>query len=286
MLAALLYLWIRQIGFLQFGISGRMLRPIISRAVPFIVVAFLGWLSGYGNNFLIAHFFPRTEVARFTFALSVCSIMILIAGALNQTWSPRFYGLIHELPFAGLERRNKQFYRILGLSLGVAAGLGILLFPVAIRLLGGNLVWYGSMKLELALLFASYVVLTPWWQCQNHFLAHGLGHDILVITLLTSVPGIVALLLLMRFVGPIGIYIGFLIQMVFRGSGIVLVAQRKWPVDVSWIGIIGGLLAIVLGFGLSSLLESSPLSVVLYVVCVGLLVGLYFRADWAKVVAQ
>jgi|HubBroStandDraft_1064217.scaffolds.fasta_scaffold03522_3 O-antigen/teichoic acid export membrane protein len=231
--------------------DARTIRRIVVAAAPFALVALLGWLSGYGTNYLISFMLPSSEVARFTFALSLCSLMLLASGALNQVWCPRFYHLIRAEPFAEVEHKNRSFYRVLAVALGLSGGFVIIAYPWVVPVLGGQLRNYQHMTLELALLFCAYVILVPWWHCQNHFLAHGMGRAILKITLVTSLLGIAALLLLMWRLGPIGVYLGFLVQMLLRTTAIVLEARRHWPVQISLSGVGVGLAMILMGLVLA-----------------------------------
>jgi O-antigen/teichoic acid export membrane protein len=226
-------------------------RRTVVAAAPFALVALLGWLSGYGTNYLISFMLPSSEVARFTFALSLCSVMLLVSGALNQVWCPRFYHLIRDEPFAEVEHKNHSFYRVLAVALGLSGGFVIIAYPWVVPVLGGQLRNYQHMTLELALLFSAYVILVPWWHCQNHFLAHGMGRAILKITLVTSFLGIAALLLLMWRLGPIGIYLGFLAQMLLRTTAMVVEARRHWPVQISLSGVGVGLAMILMGLVLA-----------------------------------
>ena len=127
----------------------------------------------------------------------------------------------------------------------------IAIFPVTMDALGGNLVAYRSMSPELFFLFASYVLLTPWSHCQNYFLAYDKGPVVMRVVLITSVIGIVAWLTLMWLIGTLGIYIGFLLQMLLRSVGILTAAKTYWPIKVSWGGALGGVLLTSLGLVLS-----------------------------------
>lgn len=237
-----------RVGFYDFTKNKKDIYPILKRTAPFVIVAFLGWLSGYGNNYIINFYFEPKEVAKFTFALSLSSIMQLIATALNQVWSPRFYQYVRELSFESLEEKNRQFFRLQGLAMGFIGGLVLALFPLFTKLGGGNLGSYQTMNLELLCLFSSYVFLSPWWHCSNYFLAHDHGSSIMKITLLTSVIGISIWLILMWQLGSIGIYIGFMTQMLIRSVGIALAAKRRWPVRICWDGVVGGILLTFSGY--------------------------------------
>src|SRR5579859_4461407 len=107
------------------------------------------------------------------------------------------------------------------------------------------------MRAELALLLGSYIVQGPAWHCQNYYLAHGLGLELMHINLATSVVGIAVAIALMWTLGPIGVYVGFMAQMALRTFGIVLGAKRHWAVAVSWEGVAAGLAIMLVGLGLS-----------------------------------
>jgi len=243
---ALLGLWCLRIGFYERVPSVSDARVVLVNVIPFVAVAFLGWLSGYGNNYLVRLLLQSTEVSRFTFALSVASIMQLVATALNQAWGPRFFRLSRELPFTQVERKNRTAFRLQGIALGAAGAAVMAIYPWAIKLLGGNLIAYRSMGVEILILFVAYLFLIPWWHCQNYYLIHGKGADLMRIVLLTSVVGTVVWVTLIWALGPLGVYVGFFTQMVLRTAGIVYAARKHWPVVVAWDGVAAGT-AITLG---------------------------------------
>lgn len=240
-----------KIGFFNFSSKTKEILPVIVRITPFIAVALLGWLGGYGNNYIINFFFEPKEIAKFTFALSLSSVMQLIATALNQVWSPRFYKLINNLPEVKLELMNKRFFRVQGLTMGLFGGLVIALFPKLIDMVGGNLLSYRSITLELFLLFSSYVILTPWWHCQNYFLAHDRGPMVMRVILITSIIGITLWIMLMILLGPIGIYVGFFMQMLLRTIVLLFEAKKCWPIRASWDGVVAGIIILFIGFVIS-----------------------------------
>jgi O-antigen/teichoic acid export membrane protein len=251
LLVSLIAASVGHVGFHRFPERIALARPIVVRVMPIVAVTFLGWLSGYGNNFVIKFFFDSTEIARFTFAMSISSAIQLVASALNQVWSPRFYRTTHELPLAEVERKNRRFFRLQGVALGLFGGGVIAVYEPLMKLLGGNLAHYQSMGVELLLLFSSYVVLSPWWHCHNYLLAYDRGPLVMRIVLVTSVVGVALWLMLMWLLGPLGIYIGFLTQMLTRSLGIVIAARKYWPVRPSWDGVLYGVLITSLGFAAS-----------------------------------
>jgi O-antigen/teichoic acid export membrane protein len=226
---------------------------VIRRLGPYIAVAFFGWLSGYGNNIVVATLFSATEVAQFTFALSVGAVMQLVASSLNQVWSPRFFRITRTESFDSVEQKNRRFYFSQSIVLGTVAALSILLLPPLLNSLGGNLSFYGSMRMELFLVFGAYIILSPWWHCHNYFLAYDRGQSVLNIVLVTSALGIGAWLLLMWVLGPLGIYVGFFCQMVIRSVGIAMYARRFWPVRVTWGGVAIGMLVALSGLWISGI---------------------------------
>jgi len=244
-----LVFWWRRIGFYGFVSAARETFPIFLRIAPFIGMAFLGWLSGYGNNFIVEMLFERVDVAKFTFAITLSSIAQLVAASLLQVWSPRFYRIVDEQSPDEVERKNKRFFRWQAIAIGLSGGIVIAILPLAIDGVGGNLIAYRGIQTELFLLFAGYVVLSPWWHCQNYFLVHGKGQELMRVVFSTSVIGILIWLLLMWLLGPLGIYVGFLVQMVSRMLGLVLAAKKHWPVMIAWDGVAAGF--VLLGIGLA-----------------------------------
>ena len=243
-----------RLGFYGLALSMTQWRPILLRISPFIAVTFLGWLSGYGNNYVIKLAFEAADVARFTLAFMLSTIMQLIASAMNQTWGPRFFRIVHDQPFYQVEKQNRRFFGLQAIVLGFAGGLLVALYPAGMRLLGGNLMYYQSMTLEVFLLMLSYVCLVPYWHCQNYLLAHDKGQSVMRMHIVTSLIGFAALLLLMLLLGPLGIYVGFLAQMLLRTGGAVIIAKKHWPLEFNVLGVATGAVFVCLGFLVSGLI--------------------------------
>ena len=240
------------IGFYGFVSSVREASPILLRIAPFIGLAFLGWLNGYGANYIVEALFESLDVAKYTFAVTLTAIVQLVAASLLQVWSPRFYRIVHEQSLEEVEGKNRKFFRWQAITVGFVGGVVVAIFPLAIDVIGGNLIAYRGIQTEIFLLFASYVVLSPWWHCQLYFLVHGKGQEMMGVTLRTSVIGISAWLLLMWLLGPLGIYLGFLVLMLLRMLGIVVSARRHWPLTIAWDGVVAGLGLLGVGFAVSA----------------------------------
>jgi O-antigen/teichoic acid export membrane protein len=239
----------RAVGSVAGGIrgGGAEWRLIVVRIGPFFAVTALGWVSGYGNTYVIKLCFDATVLAKFTLAFMLSGVLQLVASAMNQVWSPRFYRIVHDTPAAEVERQSRRFFLWQGVAMGAAGGLLILGFPFVARLIGGNLLHYGTMAPELFMLVVAYVAIVPFWHCQNYLLAFDQGAAMMNIHLVSSALGLAALVGLIYVAGPFGIYLGFLVQMVLRSGAAVWVARRRWPAHVPWQGVLAGIALAGLG---------------------------------------
>ncbi len=223
-------------------------RPIVQRLIPFLTITLLGWVSGYGNTYIIKSFFNETEVARFTLLFMLAAVLQLIASALNQVWAPHFYRMTREAQPAEVMQHSGRFLSRQGIALGFTGAALLAAYPWLTRQLGGNLQSYQSLNDELLLLVLYYVVSIPWWHCQNYFLAHDEGQLMMRMNLSVSAVGLAVLGLAMWAWGPWGFYIGFFSQMVLRSAGAVLVAKRRWPMVVGYGGMLAGSIITLIGF--------------------------------------
>ena len=239
----------REVGTWSFRSDAYECRYLLMRVAPFTLVAVLGWIAGYGNTWLVKFFYADREVARFAFAYTVSSILQLVATALNQAWNPRFFRLLQTEPAATVERRCQQFSLLQGLALGVVGAVILLALPPVLSRLGGNLLSYRAMTMELLLLFAAYAVSVPWWHAQNYFYAHGKGADLMNLSILSTLAGCGLLLLSVWCFGVIGFYIGFLMQMLARTISAAIWARRRWQIKVAWQGALAASVLLLGGAG-------------------------------------
>lgn len=218
-----------------------------ARLAPYVLIVVLAWLSGYGNTYLVQSFFEAADVARFTFAYTLSSVMQLLATSLNQVWSPKFFRVVHEQPVAEVERGNRRFYAFQGAVLGGIGALVLVAVPFGVRLAGPSLASYSHLELELGLLFAGYALSIPWWHVQNYYMAHSRGPELMVVVVVASAAGLLAWLGAIWLFGSIGVYLGFAAMMLLRSIGAFLRARRLWPLRLMWEGSLLALL--MLGAG-------------------------------------
>ena len=240
------------VGFYRCVTERRAVTGIMSLLAPFILIAVLAWVSGYGNTYLVKTFFTATDVARFTFAYTLASVMQLVATSLNQVWSPRFFRLVHEMPIADLERRNKSFTTLQGAALGVVGGALLIVLPPALQFAGGNLATYSQLNREFFFLFAAYAVSVPWWHAQNYYYAHNKGSELMRVSVASALAGLLLWLTSIWVLGVIGVYVGFMLQMLTRTVGAVGWARKLWAINIAWEGVFLALSLLALGAAISA----------------------------------
>jgi len=211
---------------------------------PYILIGLLLWVTGYGSTYLVESFFNLAYVAKFTFAYTLSSALQLVATALNQVWSPRFFRLINAQPADQLERRNVLFYGWMGVVMGVVGGGLLILLRPAIDLFGGQLRSYRDITHGLDWLFAGYIVSIPWWHAQNYFYAHKEGGALLKRVSMATGLGLFAWVGLMLVLQEAGIYLGFCGLMLIRSLAVFEYAHKRWGIRLAWHGpaLGGGLL--------------------------------------------
>lgn len=218
---------------------------------PYLIIALLIWLSGYGSTYLVESMFDLAELARFTFAYTLSSILQITATAMNQVWSSRFFRVVHELPLPVVERRNRLFHGAQGVALGlVGAGVLLVLRP-GLDMLGGNLSAYRDVGSGLFWLFAAYAVAIPWWHAQNYYYVRKQGQSLMRVVALTSVLGVVVWLVLMAALGSRGIYAGFFAMMLVRSLATWWRARSLWHIGLAWHGPVVAILLLAAAEGLA-----------------------------------
>lgn len=248
--------------------NGEYAKKIIWGLFPYFLIAVLGWINGYGNNFIINFFFDKPEIAAFTFIYTFSGVMLVISNALNQVWAPRFYNSYNHTAFEELEKSNHKFYGILAFSLGLAASVMVLLYPTIISVIGGNTVAYEHMRFELFLVLTSFVIYTPIWHCRIHIYARSKGKQLMKLTIISSILGLLSTLAFISLLGEDGIYIGFFSLTAISLIVIVLFARRNLNTHLNWWGVALGTLLVTIIFGLSYLKVPELFSILVIVIAI------------------
>tara|TARA_Y100000768_G_scaffold125687_1_gene93158 strand:+ start:8398 stop:9795 length:1398 start_codon:yes stop_codon:yes gene_type:complete len=213
---------------------GRHSKKIIIKSIPYYAIAVLGWLGGYGNNFIINIFLEKYDIAAFTFIYTLSGILLLISNSLNQVWAPRFYNSFSKKNYKSLEQKNSFFYGILNVIISITVAAIIILYPTAIRIFGGNLDAYSNMQFELYLLLTSFIIYTPVWHYRLHYYVRSFGNKLMKINLLSSVVGIVATIFFIKNYGSLGIYIGFMSHNIINLLCMMFFSNREWNIIINW----------------------------------------------------
>lgn len=202
----------------------------------FILIAALGWVAGYGNTYIVDLFFTKMDVAQFTFAYTLSSVMQLISTSLNQVWNPRFFARAHTEPLVDLERQSKRYFLLHGVALGIFGAAMLIAVPLVTHIIGGNLTYYGQMQGKFFYLFVAYAFLLPWYHAQNYLLVHGRRRELMHVTIVSSAIGLTCLPIAIFVFGALGVYIGFLAQMIVKAAVSIAWARRYWPLHVPYEG--------------------------------------------------
>jgi O-antigen/teichoic acid export membrane protein len=204
---------------------------------PFIIITIFGWLSGYGMNFIINLKFEPLHVATFTVLFTVSSVSQMIASSLNMVWAPRFYQLFNEGAMDQAEFRNRYFFSLLAGVLGVVGCLSVALLPWITGLVGGNLSHYGNFRLELAFLMAGYIVSISWWYGQNYYHVAGYGVQLMYLSIWSGGSGLALWVVCMIALGPVGIFVGFALQMAIKAGAMWGMGNKYWRLRPPWSAI-------------------------------------------------
>lgn len=219
--------------------------------LPYMAIALLAWLTGYGSTFLLDFKFDLVEVAKFTFIYTLSSVLQIAATALNQVWSPRFFRLAEELTMHELERKNEAFYALQGAVLGLIGAIVLLLLRPVIDITGGNLAGYRDAGKDLAWLFAGYAMCMPWWHTQNYYYLNKQGGPLMIMVMLSTTLGLMVWFGLMLMLGVDGIYIGFFVLMMIRSTVVWLHARAIWQIRLMWHGPLAAVSMLLVGLMIS-----------------------------------
>lgn len=253
---------------------GRYSKKIMFNSLPYYSIAVLGWLGGYGNNFIINIFLTNYDIAAYTFIFTLSGILLLISNSLNQVWAPKFYNNFSVIDHNLLEKKNNFFYGLLNIIIGITVGIIVLLYPIVLNKLEGNLLAYSNMQLELFLLLISFVIYTPIWHYRIHYYVRSLGNELMKIGLYSSATGLISTIYFIKTYGSLGVYLGFFSLNVINLICIVIFSQKTWNIKINWPCFLIGILISSITFLLIEL-TSSFYAFLFLLICIILTVGFF-----------
>jgi len=214
-------------------------------------MGFVGWLQGYGNNFIIAFVFSSEEIANYTFVLGFGAVLQLFANGLNQVWSPKFFTEYKNGRYELFEQSNSTFYNAQCIGLGMLGFTILVSYQSILGLIGAGLSHYSQLHLELCFIFGVYLISAPWWQASNYFMVSGQSRVLFLIVSFSALVGFPLWILLMLSLDSIGIYLGYFLNLAIRSVVIVYYAKRRWHIKPPTPGIIVGLLFLYMAYSIS-----------------------------------
>jgi O-antigen/teichoic acid export membrane protein len=223
---------------------------------PFFIVSIFDWLAGYGSFFLFQSLFGNIEIAQFTLAYTLSSVLHLVGTSLNQVWSPKLYrNLSAEEP--DFYRHNTIFYLLQGLIIGVIGGIILIITPLAPIFLNSNAEIYADLVPKMYFLFLSYAMIVPWYYSQNFFYFFGESNTLWKLSVGAGIVGLALWYGLALSIGPLGGYAGFLVTVVVKTSVGTIIARRKWAARVQWEGALICVALVSSGAAVATMLQDS-----------------------------
>ena len=227
-------------------IDHELVNIFLKNISSYIGVAILGWMSGYGIILLIDVSLSSRSVAIYTFLYTFSGVMLMLANSINQVWSPYFYKNFKQNSDDKLERMSYKYYSILAIVLLLSASFIISFYVEIINIIGGNALEYQPYLLELALILSSFIVYVPAWHCRNHMYVKLEGKNMLVITSLATIMGLIILSFLVFIYGDIGVYIGVFTISLLQSTFFVIYVVRKWKATIPYKSVVFSLVLIVI----------------------------------------
>jgi O-antigen/teichoic acid export membrane protein len=218
---------------------------------PYAIIAFFGWISGYGMNLIIYNYYSFEEISKYTFLLTISGTVQIIVTSINMVWSPYFYKLYIGNDMVLLNLWEKRIFYLIAFLITITSVFFYFLIPFLNNLFPNKeFLVYLKNSSELSLLFFGYLLTIPWWIAQNYFHINNAGHDLMKINLIFGIIAIVIWFICIFLFGTTGIYIGFALQAFTKSVGIYIYSKINWnlnqPVEVIFILSIIFLLMILL----------------------------------------
>ena len=207
-------------------------KKIFKRTMPFMLIAFLSWLTGYGLVLIADFFLPKVAIARYALLLTLSSSIEVLATSLNKAWNPRYIAMISSKSSQFINSKATRFYSSLTLLLSFISFILLLSVDKLLLLIGKNIALYSYVKIDLFLLLTALIISIPWWQCVHYYYVYNRGKDLSKIILKTGIITIPLAIILMKLSVPYAIYITYLLERIFRTFVIYSSSKKFWDIVI------------------------------------------------------
>ena len=215
----------------QHNISSHGQSELVRQTLPYLAVAVLGWITGYGNTLIIKFIFDSEAVARYTLAFTLTMPIFMLCNATNQAWNPKFIELSKVWPADDLNHANAAASALQLLLVSISA-IGLILFsPLILKLMGGNLKAYADVVPLAGIMMLGYIFLHLYYRVSIFYLVNNESKRFMLNSIAAGLFGLLISVILMLSCGSIGIYIGFAIANALLGVLFSSYARMRWSVQ-------------------------------------------------------
>ncbi len=201
----------------------------LQESLPYILIAAIGWLSGYGMNSINSVLLNASEIATYTFLITISSSLQIVGNSVNMYWGPRVINYYRASKLhSNIHSESYIFYATVSVVVSLISFLIIEFYEVGIRVIGGNVTNYGGKSLELTFILGSLIMSIPWWNVQHYYHANSSGPLLMRVNILVGLPSIIVWITLIFHFGEIGLYVGLLLATSLRSLALSLVAKSMW----------------------------------------------------------
>jgi O-antigen/teichoic acid export membrane protein len=235
--------------FQQHNVSSHGESELVRQTLPYLAVAVLGWITGYGNTVIIKFIFDSEAVARYTLAFTLTMPIFMLCNVTNQAWNPKFIELSKVWTADDLNHANAAASALQILLVSISA-IGLLLFsPLILKLMGGHLKAYADVVPEAGIMMLGYIFLHLYYRVSIFYLVNNESKRFMLNSIASGLVGLLISVILMLSCGTIGIYIGFAVANALLGVLFSSYARVRWSVQwpiknliLAVVGVAGALL--------------------------------------------
>lgn len=205
---------------------------LLIQALPYLVVAILGWLTGYGIILFIKFIFDSEAVAHYTMAFTLTMPIFMLCNVMNQAWNPKFIELANKAWSTDNLNHANAVASSLQLLLVSISATGLILFsPLFFTSIGGNLKAYSAVVPYAGIMMLGYIFLNMYYRVSIYYLISNESKRYMLNSIISGLVGLLITIVLMLSIGQIGIYIGIAVSNALLGLLFFFYARMRWSVQ-------------------------------------------------------